>query len=50
MRDPSDSQMIQQRDNVICHDRDFVIGGIIELFGIAVAAIVERDHAAAVFP
>jgi len=45
-----DSQMIQQRDDVACHDRNFVVGGIVELFGIAMAAIVERDHAAAVFP
>jgi len=42
--------MIQQRDDVTCHDRNFVISGIVELFGIAMAAIVERDHAAAVFP
>jgi len=41
--------MVQQRDDVIGHDRDFVIGGIVELCGIAVAAIVQRDDAAAVF-
>ncbi|KRR26010.1 hypothetical protein CQ13_23645 [Bradyrhizobium retamae] len=45
-----DSQIIQQRDDVTCHDRNFVSSGIVELIGIAMAAIVERDHAAAVFP
>jgi hypothetical protein len=45
-----DLQMIQQRDDVTCHDRNFVARRIVELFGIAMAAIVERDDAAAIFP
>ena len=44
-----DVQMIHQRDDVAGHDGDLIVRGIVELAGIAMAAIVERDDAAAVF-
>ncbi len=41
--------MIHQRDDIAGHDRDLIGRGVIELAEIAMAAIVERDDAAAVF-
>ena len=42
--------MIHQRDDVAGHDGDLVLRGIVELCGFAVAAIIQRDDAAAIFP
>jgi hypothetical protein len=42
-------EMIHQRRDVARHDADMVLLGVVELAGIAMAAIVERDDAAAVF-
>ena len=44
-----DLQMIHQRADVTGHGADVIRFRVIEFGGIAVAAIVERDHAAAAF-
>src|SRR5882724_6158937 len=44
-----DVQMIHQRADIAGHRTDVILLGIVELGGIAMAAIVERDDAAAVF-
>ena len=41
--------MIHQRTDVTGHGADVIGFRVIEFCGIAMAAIVERDHAAAVF-
>ena len=43
-----DAEMVHQRDDVAGHDRNGVVGGVVELCGFAMAAIVERDDAVAV--
>ena len=42
-----DVEMVHQRRDVAGHGADMIVLGIIELAGIAMAAIVERDDAAA---
>ena len=46
---PLDAQMIHQCGDITGHGADVVLLGIVELAGIAMAAAVERDRAAAVF-
>src|SRR5258707_12811953 len=40
--------MIHQREDVVGHNSELVLRGVIQFCGIAMAAIVERDDAAAV--
>ncbi len=40
--------MIHQRERVARHGGNRILRGVVELFGFAVASIVERDDAAAV--
>ncbi len=40
-------EMIDQRHDIFGHFRRVIGGGLVELAGLAVAAIIERDHAAA---
>ena len=40
-------EMIEQRAHVASHCGGVILGGIVELARLAVAAIVERDHAPA---
>src|SRR6185437_584577 len=42
--------MIHQRDDVARHDGNRIFRGLVELGGLAMAAIIERDDAAAVLP
>ena len=43
----ADAEMIEQRPHVLGHPVGVVVGRIVELGRLAVAAIVERDHPAA---
>ena len=42
--------MLDQRRNVACHDVGVIVRRIVQLARLAVPAIVERDHPAAVAP
>ena len=42
-----DGEMIEQRAHIVRHQRHRIVGGIVQLAGGAVAAVVERDGAAA---
>ena len=42
-----DAEMIEQRAHIVRHQRHRIVGGIVQLAGGAVAAVVERDGAAA---